>query len=684
MRSQTAIFRSGLLAGALLLLTASGFSQVTFRYFYDNNGQLFRALDSTGNLVEYDYDLAGNPTQVVRSFVAPGSLSILSLNPSRGLIGQTIAIYGQNFSNVAAGDTVKFNGVNATVLSASTTTLVAQVPAGVTTGPVTVTVNGVTVSSGTLVFTVPAVPTITSIAPGFGSIGQTLTGVTVQGTNLDGATFDLGLGGSISNVNIVNSNQATFNLLVGQFPGRYTLTANANNGLSSSLSTPGNTFYVFFAPGNNTAVTRFSTFNTSYPLGFTPNVPTGSNEVDRRFSTFNTAYPPGITPNVPAGSNEVDRRLSVFNTFFSPGTNPFVPAGSNEAFRLFSTSNTNPAGPVHVNVSAFAVGHGGSSRQPAAGPRLPFSGTGEQAALVAGQTLEIAIDSTVARFLQFTVNGVLLASSSEGSLNTLFTVPSGMESIELRASGRTESGLESETAPQRIRVIPDSGHVVSGRVLDENGQPAAGAAVTWQANGLAVEYFRLSQPPNAVPDFAGLSPARMAYISALNFPNPQQVFGKDPLGAGLGANYAARFHGRILAGTEGVHQFVLRAHGGARLSIDGQRVAEAGGSGSDFAEASGSIALAAGAHEIEVIYFESAGASILELFWTKPGGSREILSPEALQTDALPGSTAVTGNDGRFRLNVPDALDGLQLRVTNGRGTVSLDRPIAAEKIVGK
>jgi hypothetical protein len=69
--------------------------------------------------------------------------------------GDTIVIKGQNFSTVAGNNTVKFNGVQATVVSATTTELTVVIPANGTSGAVTVTVNGVTTEVGSLVLNQP-------------------------------------------------------------------------------------------------------------------------------------------------------------------------------------------------------------------------------------------------------------------------------------------------------------------------------------------------------------------------------------------------------------------------------------------------------------------------------------------------------------------------------------------------
>jgi hypothetical protein len=59
-------------------------------------------------------------------------------------VGQPVTIQGQGFSTTTASNALNFNGVAATVTSATTTTLVSTVPATATTGLVSVTVGGVT------------------------------------------------------------------------------------------------------------------------------------------------------------------------------------------------------------------------------------------------------------------------------------------------------------------------------------------------------------------------------------------------------------------------------------------------------------------------------------------------------------------------------------------------------------
>lgn len=656
------------LALMLSLAAATGASQVAFRYFYDPNGQLIRAVDSSGNMIQYIYDSSGNPIQVLRSTVNPGTVAIFNLVPLSGQAGQTLTIQGQNFSSTAGNDTVMINGVAATVLSASATQLVVQIPSGVTSGPVSVTVGGVTATFN-VNFTVLPVPAITSITPQYGSLGQRLGSVTVNGSSFTPATtFQLAGAGAVTGVSVTSSTQATIGLIIYQniSTGYYVLTANTNGVASSSIPTPGNTFFVMFPAGDNNANLRFSTFNSAYPTTSNLVIPAGSNAANAKFSTFNSAYPTASNLVIPAGSNAASQKFSTFNSVYPTTSSLKIPSGSNEAFRLFSTEN-NATGTSATTLSVRHVTSASPGLSTLPAPATTFTGAGST--LIAGQSVEIAVNSPLLMLqsLDFEVNRVPLASSATSPLEVLFTVPCGASQLKLKATAQTSTGVQSDSSQQTVNVIPDPGRTVSGRVIGSDGQPVAGATVGWQTNGLAAEYYRFNRSLTEIPDLTGLVPTRTGYVSALNYPNPQQVFGIDPMGIGLGPNSAARFRGSITAETAGTYRFLLRANAGARLSIDGAVVAAE-------AEVQAETELSAGRHEIEVVYYGNGGPSSLQLVWTKPGGVPEVVPPSAIQAEALRGWTAVTGEDGRFVLRVPAALDGLSVKLARAEESVELDQ----------
>ena len=77
--------------------------------------------------------------------------TITSIDPTTGKVGATVIITGTNFSTTPGRNIVSFNGTEATVTASTETEITTTVPAGATTGPVTVTVDG---ESNGIVFTV--------------------------------------------------------------------------------------------------------------------------------------------------------------------------------------------------------------------------------------------------------------------------------------------------------------------------------------------------------------------------------------------------------------------------------------------------------------------------------------------------------------------------------------------------
>lgn len=128
-------------------------------YRYDANGRLTTVLSPSGEAITYNYDPAGNFTSITR--YAANQLSILDFTPGSGGPTTPVTIYGTGFSATPSANTVKFNGVTATVTAATNIRLDVQVPSGASTGPISVTnangtinsSNNFYVSSGLVEFT---------------------------------------------------------------------------------------------------------------------------------------------------------------------------------------------------------------------------------------------------------------------------------------------------------------------------------------------------------------------------------------------------------------------------------------------------------------------------------------------------------------------------------------------------
>ena len=119
---------------------------------------------------------------------------ITDVSPGSGPVGNLVIITGTGLTDGCGNVMVTFNGTPAAILSQTSTSIQVDVPAGATTGPITVGANGVTVKSSS--FTVIA-PQIESISPNYGAPGALIT---INGTDL-GATQGNGyvtVGGALS------------------------------------------------------------------------------------------------------------------------------------------------------------------------------------------------------------------------------------------------------------------------------------------------------------------------------------------------------------------------------------------------------------------------------------------------------------------------------------------------------
>ena len=166
---------------AALCSPAAPLSGATVSYVYDPLGRLLAVIDPATNTAIYAYDAVGNLIGITQQTSV--TLAIFQFTPSSGPVGTPVTIYGTGFSATPASNVLKFNGTTATVLTASTTVLTANVPAGATTGTISVTKASITATSAAT-FTVGTggAPTLSSFSPAVATYGAT---VTLTGTNYD-------------------------------------------------------------------------------------------------------------------------------------------------------------------------------------------------------------------------------------------------------------------------------------------------------------------------------------------------------------------------------------------------------------------------------------------------------------------------------------------------------------------
>jgi RHS repeat-associated protein len=149
------------------------------RYVYDDVGRLKAVVDPATETGVYRWDVVGNLLSAARR--PSNSVQVLQVSPGSGPVGTSVRIIGTGFGATAGQNTVRFNGTSATVTSASASELVAVVPAGATTGPVSVTSpTGSATSDSPFTVSPAAAPVINTAAPAVAAPG---TAVTLGGQN---------------------------------------------------------------------------------------------------------------------------------------------------------------------------------------------------------------------------------------------------------------------------------------------------------------------------------------------------------------------------------------------------------------------------------------------------------------------------------------------------------------------
>jgi YVTN family beta-propeller protein len=170
--------------------------------------------------------------------------TITSLSPNHGPAGSTVTIAGMNFSPVPQNNVVTFNGVPATVITGSSTSLVVTVPLSLTFGLATVTVSVDTNTSNAQNFTVEAAtlaPHIDSLSPPGAVVGSPATNVTINGSNFAPSGASVQFGSFAPALQVLNSTQAIMTLTAAMLANQGTFAVVFNNPGGLFGPTPSNT-----------------------------------------------------------------------------------------------------------------------------------------------------------------------------------------------------------------------------------------------------------------------------------------------------------------------------------------------------------------------------------------------------------------------------------------------------------
>ena len=218
--------------------------------------------------------------------------TISSFTPASGPAGTTVDIHGTNFTGATC---VKFNGTgDPSFVVNSPIDITAHVPAGATSGPISVTTPGGTATSGGLFTVTPSPPTITSFTPTSGPVG---TSVSIAGTDFTGAS-SVTFNGAAASYTVNSPTSITAHVPSGATTGPISVTTPNATGTSSTtftLTTPPPTV-TSFAPTSGTVGTSVTITGTGF-TGVTSVTFAGVSAASFTFNSDNS-----INAVVPAGA----------------------------------------------------------------------------------------------------------------------------------------------------------------------------------------------------------------------------------------------------------------------------------------------------------------------------------------------------------------------------------------------
>ena len=393
--------------------------------------------------------------------------TITSFASTSGLVGQSVTVTGTNFGSLYS---VRFNGAEATQATyTSLTSVTVKVPAGATTGPLTVTTATGAVTTGTS-FTVTSpglAPTLTSYVP---AAGATQGGaVTLTGTNLTGATA-VTFNGSAAGFTVVNATTITTTVPAGATSGTLTVTTAGGSASKAFTVLP--------------AVTSFSP--TSGPAGTSVTI-IGTNLTGALNVKFNGIY------------------ATAFTVVNASTITTQVPLGATTGPLTVRTPDGTATGPINFTVSPGLVFNSFTPARGPVGTVVTLSGQGFSG------TTAVAINGTAVTAFTVASDNEIWATVPAGARSGFITLTSPQGS---GTSGRMFEVTVAAGGPAISSFTPTSGPV--GTSVTINGSNFAGATgVTF--NGTAATTFNVvnaSRITATVPAGATSGPISVATPTA--------------------------------------------------------------------------------------------------------------------------------------------------------------------------
>ena len=135
-------------AGSSVTISGSNFGSIQWSVYFGSQGAVISSWSDSTIVATVPSASSSNITvQASNDAISNGVPFtiwpfITSVSPNAGLAGTSVSISGLNFGNSQGSSTVAFNGVPASVTNWSSTSIMATVPNGASSGNIVVTVNG--------------------------------------------------------------------------------------------------------------------------------------------------------------------------------------------------------------------------------------------------------------------------------------------------------------------------------------------------------------------------------------------------------------------------------------------------------------------------------------------------------------------------------------------------------------
>ena len=386
--------------------TAVSFNGTAATFIVNSATQLTATVPGGATSGNVSVSTPGGTSNGLAFTVIPPAPTISGLSPTSGTPGTSVVITGTNLTGTTA---VSFNGTAATFAVNSATQLTATVPAGATSGNVSVTTPGGTSNGLGFTVTTPA-STITALSPTSGPVG---TSVVITGTNLTGTTA-VSFNGVAATFTVNSATQITATVPAGATSGSVVVATpgGTSNGLGFTVIPP--------------APTLSSLSPISGPVG-TSVVITGTNLTGATAVSFNGT----------AATFAVNSATQITAT---------VPAGATSGLVTVTT----PGGTS--NGLGFAV----AAPAPSLNSLNPASGPVGTAVVITGTNLT---GTTAVSF-----NGTAATFAVNSATQITATVPAGATSglVTVTTPGGTSNGLAFTVlppAPALTNLNPGSGPI---------------------------------------------------------------------------------------------------------------------------------------------------------------------------------------------------------------------------------